>query len=194
MLIPRVLACTVATLTMAMPACAGAMGSAQEPSATPNRVSVTGQDRDTAQDGPEKIGPRQDPSLASHRLLSTNRWSEMVVKDGAVFLQATDYGLKKVVEPQKAKNSNASIFEELLSSMTLTAFKSILDHSIGLPLTDTKSASVRDGEVIVLTCSGKEVFGKVTINDTVQKYPQDQAERFVKDIMQIRAKLPACKV
>jgi hypothetical protein len=54
------------------------------------------------------------------------------------------------------------------------------------------SALVRRGEVVLVTCHGKEVFNKVKINDQVQTYPQDKAEEFVKDINRQREKFPAC--
>ncbi|WP_426197259.1 hypothetical protein [Massilia sp. DWR3-1-1] len=143
-------------------------------------------------DGPERIGPRQQAVARTPSLLSTNRWSEMLLKDDAVYLQLTDYGMKQVGEPQDTRNSDEGVLGNIIKAMALGGVKALLDHSLALSLTDMRTARVRDGEVILVTCQGKEVFNKVKINDQVQKFQPDQAEDFVKSINRLRQKLPAC--
>jgi hypothetical protein len=77
--------------------------------------------------------------------------------------------------------------------MQLSGVKQFLDHSLALSLADMRSARVRRGEVLLVTCQGKEVFNKVKINDQVQIYPQDKAEEFVKNVNRQREKFPACR-
>lgn len=143
--------------------------------------------------GPERITPRQPPTSGKLYLLSTNRWSEMMMKDDAVYLQLTDYGMKQVGQPQDAHDNDESFLGNVLKAMALSGVKQLLNHSIALPLIDMRTALVRDGEVILVTCQGKEVFNKVKINDQVQRYPQDKAEDFARNINRLREKLPACR-
>jgi hypothetical protein len=144
-------------------------------------------------DGPERLGPRQQAAARNPYLLSTNRWSEMMLKDNAVYLQLTDYGMRQVGEPQDTHKNDEGLFGNVLKAMALSGVKQLLNHSLALSLTDMRSALVRDGEVVLVTCQGKEVFNKVKINDQVQKFPQDKAEDFAKNINRLRAKLPACR-
>jgi len=181
----RLILCTTALLASASTVHARP---ADEPRRT-SSITVDAKDGD----GPERVGPRQQSAAAKSRLLSTNGWSEMLVKGDDVYLQLTDYGLKQVMEPQDAHDKDDSFLGNVLKAMALSGIKQLLNHSIGLALADTRSALVRDGEVILVTCQGKEVFNKVKVNDQVQKYPQDRAEDFVKNLNRQRAKLPACR-
>jgi hypothetical protein len=144
-------------------------------------------------DGPERVTARQQPASEVSHLLSTNRWSEMMLKDDAVYVQLTDYGLRQVGDPQDAHDKDEGFLGSVLKAMALSGVKKLLNHSLALSLADTRFALVRDGEVILVTCQGKEVFNKVKINDQVQKYPQEPAEEFVKNLNRARAKLPACR-
>lgn len=144
-------------------------------------------------DGPERIGSRQQALSRQPYLLSTNRWSEMMLKDDAVYLQMTDYGLKQVAEPQDTQKRDEGFFGNMIKSIALGGVKQLLDHSLALPLTEMRTAIVRDGEVVLLTCQGKEVFNKVKINDQVQKFEQDRAEQFVREVNRARGKFPACR-
>jgi hypothetical protein len=143
-------------------------------------------------DGPERVGPRQQPASGKPCLQSTSRWTELMLKDDAVVMQLTDYGMKQVGEPQDAHDKDEGFFGNMLKTMALSGVKQFLDHSLALPLADMRSALVRRGEVVLVTCQGKEVFNKVRINDQVQTYPQDKAEEFVKTINRQREKFPAC--
>lgn len=144
-------------------------------------------------DGPERVAHRQQPAPGKPYLLSTSRRAEMILKDDAVYLQLTDYGMKQLGEPQDAHENDEGVLGNVLKAMALSGVKQLLNHSIALSLVDTRSALVRDGEVILVTCQGKEVFNKVKLNDEVQKYPQAKAEDFVNNINRLRAKLPACR-
>jgi hypothetical protein len=165
--------------------------SANPPVETRQGTSVSIQAKDG--DGPERIGPRQQALSRKPYLLSTNRWTEMMLKDDAVYLQFTDYGMKQVGEPQDTHKSDDGIFGNMLKAMAMSGVKQLIDHSLALSLTDLRTARVRDGEVVLLTCQGKEVFNKVKINDQVQKFPQDQAEDFVRNVNRQRDRLPACR-
>ena len=144
-------------------------------------------------DGPERIGPRQQPAPGKPSLQSTSRWTELMLKDDAVVMQLTDYGMKQVGEPQDAHDKDEGFFGNMLKTMALSGVKQFLDHSLALSLADMRSALVRRGEVVLVTCQGKEVFNKVKINDQVQTYPQDKAEEFVRNINRQREKFPACR-
>ena len=144
-------------------------------------------------DGPERIGPRQLAVSGKPYLQSTSRWTELMLKDDAVYLQLTDYGMKQVGEPQDAREKDEGFFGNMLKSMALSGVKQFLDHSLALPLADMRTALVRHGEVVLVTCQGKEVFNKVKINEQVQTYPQDKAEEFVKSVNRQREKFPSCR-
>ena len=144
-------------------------------------------------DGPERVGPRQQPASGKPSLQSTSRWTELMLKDDAVYMQLTDYGMKQVGEPEDAPARDEGFFGNMMRSMALSGVKHFLNHSISLSLADMRSAQVRRGEVVLVTCQGKEVFNKVKINDQVQTYPQDKAEEFVKNVNRQREKFPACR-
>ena len=144
-------------------------------------------------DGPERIGPRQQPASGKPYVQSTSRWTELMLKDDAVVMQLTDYGMKQVGEPQDARDKDEGFLGNMVKAMALSGVKQFLDHSIALSLADMRSALVRRGEIVLVTCQGKEVFNKVKINDQVQTYPQDKAEEFVKNINRQREKFPACR-
>ena len=144
-------------------------------------------------DSPERVGPRQQPASGKPYVQSTSRWTELMLKDDAVVMQLTDYGLKQVGEPQDAHDKDEGFFGNMVKAMALSGVKQFLNHSIALSLADMRSALVRRGEVVLVTCQGKEVFNKVKINDQVQTYPQDKAEEFVKNINRQREKFPACR-
>lgn len=145
--------------------------------------------------GPERIAARQQAVASKPYLLSTNRWSELMLKDETVYLQLTDYGMKQVVqpEPKSARDSDEGILGNMIRALALSGVKELLDHSLALSLTDMRTAIVRDGEVVLVTCQGKQVFNKVKFNDQVQKFPQDQAEEFVNSVNRLRRRLPACR-
>jgi hypothetical protein len=117
----------------------------------------------------------------------------LMLKDDAVYMQLTDYGMKEVGEPQDARDKDEGFLGNMLRTMALSGVKQLLDHSLALSLADMRTALVRQGQVVLVTCQGKEVFNKVKINDQVQTYPQDQAEDFVKAVNRQREKLPACR-
>lgn len=181
----RIILCVTALLASTTVARASPSGETRHSSS----VSIDAKDGD----GPEQVADRQRPVSGKPYLLSTNRWSEMMLKDDAVYLQLTNYGMKQVGEPQDAHEKDDSFLGNVLKAMAISGVRQLLNHSIALSLIDMRSARVRDGEVILVTCQGKEVFNKVKINDQVQKYPQDQAEDFVKNINRLREKLPACR-
>lgn len=142
-------------------------------------------------DGPERIAARRQPASGKQHLVSTNGWSEMTLNDNAVYLQLTDYGMKQVVQPHD--DHDEGFFDSMLKAVTLSGVKQLLNHSIALSLTDTRSALVRNGEVVFVTCQGKEVFNTIKLNDQVQKFPQKDAEDFVTNLNRLRVKLPACQ-
>jgi hypothetical protein len=160
--------------------------------ATRKSTSITVDDKHG--DGPERIASRQQATSGKPYLLSTNRWSEMMLKDDAVYVQLTDYGLKQVGDPHDAHQKDEGFLGNVLKAMALSGVKQLLNHSLALSLADTRSAIVRDGEVVLVTCQGKEVFNKVKINDEVIKYPQENAEEFVRNLNRVRARLPACRI
>ena len=178
----RAILCTTALLASAT--CAHA----RSPDDSHHNSSIT----IDAKDGPERVVPRQRPASGKPRLLSTNQWSEMMLKDETVYLQLTDYGMKQVMEPQDAHDKDEGFLGSVLKTMALSGVKQVLDHGLALSLVDTRSALVRDGEVVFVTCKGKEVFNQVKINDQVLKYPQASAEDFVNNVNRLRATLPAC--
>jgi hypothetical protein len=116
-----------------------------------------------------------------------------MLKDDAVVMQLTDYGMKQIGEPQDARDKDEGFLGNMLKTMALSGVRQLLDRSLALSLADMRSALVRRGEVVLVTCQGKEVFNKVKVNEQVQTYPQDQAEEFVKNINRQREKFPACR-
>jgi len=184
MSILRVIVCTTALLAITPLADAGTSGETRQGSGVSIDVK--------SGDGPERIGPRQQIVSSKPHLLSTNQWSEMMLKDEAVYLQLTSYGMKQVAQPQDTGKSEDSFLGNMIKSMALSGVRQLLDHSLALPLADMRTALVRDGEVVLVTCQGKEVFNKVKFNDQVQKFPADQAEDFVGKVNRARGKLPAC--
>jgi hypothetical protein len=180
----RVILCAAAVLATTTLAHAGPSGETRQGSA----ISIDAKEGD----GPERIGPRRQPASGMPSLQSTSRWTELMLKDDAVVMQLTDYGMKQVGEPQDAHVKDEGFFGNMLKTMALSGVKQFLDHSLALSLADMRSALVRRGEVLLVTCQGKEVFNKVKINDQVQTYPQDKAEEFVKNINRQREKFPAC--
>jgi hypothetical protein len=180
----RVIVCTTALLATVPLAHAASSGETRQGSGTSIDVKSS--------DGPERIGPRQQIVSGKPYLLSTAQWTEMMLKDDAVYLQLTSYGMKQVAEPQDTGKSDEGFFGNMIKSMALSGVRQLLDHSLALPLTEMRTAFVRDGSVVLVSCQGKEVFSNVKINGKEQKFPQDQAEDFVKKITRARAKLPAC--
>ena len=180
----RIIACSIAILAASGAAFAGQAGDSRPGTG----VSVMASNGD----GPERVGPRQPVGSRKLYLQSTNRWSEMMLKDDAVFLQLTDFGMQQVTQPQASRDKDEGVFGNMVKAMALSGVRQLLDHSLALPLTEMRSARVRDGEVVLLTCKGKEVFNNVKINDQVQKFPQDQAEVFVSNVNRVRERLPAC--
>ena len=181
----RFILCTAALLASATSVHARAADDARRGTS----ITIESQDGES----PEQVVPRQRPAAGTPRLLSTNQWSEMMLKDDTVYLQFTDYGLKQAMAPQDGHDKDEGFFGNVLKAMALSGVKQVLDHGLALALTDTRSAQVRDGQVVFVTCKGKEVFNQVKINDQVQKYPQDKAEDFVRNLNQVRSKLPACR-
>lgn len=181
----RLIVCSTALLASTSLAYAGQAGDTRPVS----NVSMQAKDGD----GPERVGPRQQAASRKPYLLSTNRWSEMMLKDDGVYLQMTDYGIKQVTAPQDKRDKDEGILGNIFKAMALSGVKQLLDHSLALPLTELRTARVRDGEVLLLTCKGEQVFDNVKINDQVQSYPQAQAEDFVKKVNRARASLPACR-
>jgi hypothetical protein len=181
----RVILCTTAVLASATCAHAGT------PAGNRHDSSITIDATDG--DGPERVVPRQQPASGTPRLLSTNQWTEMMLKGDTVYLQLTDYGMKQVEEPQDAHDKDEGFLGSVLKAMALSGVKQFLNHGLALSLADTRSAQVRDGEVVFVTCQGKEVFNQVKINNEVQKYPQANAEDFVRNLNRLRATLPACR-
>lgn len=189
MIFQRITLATIAAVATMNAAHAGLTGAGHEERGSA-AVSVN-IDSGKEPDGPEKIVARQPSSTGKHRLLSTNGWSELLLKDDSVFFQLTDSGMKKLDEPRRPQG-NEGLFDGIMSNVALSAVKNLLDHSIALPLRETKSAVVRNGEVVVVTCNGKEVFNQVKFNGSVQKYPQDAAGEFVRNLLHARARFPAC--
>lgn len=181
----RVILCAIALLTGTTFAHARSSGDTHQSSS----ISIDSKEGD----GPERVTRRQLPVSGKLYLLSTNRWSEMMLKDDAVYLQITDYGMKQVGEPKDDRVNGDSFLGNVLNAMALSGVKQLLNHSLALSLVDMRSALVRDGEVVLVTCQGKEVFNKVKINDRIQKYSQDKAEDFVKSINRLREKMPTCR-
>lgn len=144
-------------------------------------------------DGPERIGPRQRAASGKPYLQSTSQWTELMLKHDAVVMQLTDYGMKQVGGPQDAHDKDEGFFGNMVRTMALSGVRQLLDHSLALPLADMRTALVRRGEVVLVTCQGKEVFNKVKINDQVQTYPQDKADEFVKNINRQPERFPACR-
>lgn len=143
-------------------------------------------------DGPERVAPRQLSPSRKPYLLSTNRLSEMMLKDDAVYLQFTDYGLKQIGNMEDTRQKDDGVFGNMIKAMALSGVRQLLDHSLAVSLSDMRTARVRDGEVVLVTCKGKEVFNNVKINGQVQKFPQDQAEEFVRSVNRLRERALAC--
>lgn len=181
----RFILCATALLASAAPV------HARPSDDTPRGTSITVESK--GGDSPERVVPRQRPASGTPRLLSTNQWSEMMLKDDTVYLQLTDYGLKQALAPQDGKDKDEGFFGNVLKAMALSGVKQVLDHGLALALTDTRSAQVRDGQVVFVTCKGNEVFNQVKINNQVQKYPQEEAEGFVRNLNQVRSTLTACQ-
>lgn len=181
----RIILCATAVLAGTGAAHAGLPGEARQGST----ISIAAKDGD----GPERIVPRQPAASGQPYLMSTNRWSEMMLKDDAVYLQLSDYGMKQVGEAQDTQKNDEGFLGNMLKAVALSGVKRLLDHGLALSLTDMRTALARDGEVVLVTCRGKEVFNKVKINDQVQKFPQDKAEDFARKINRQRQTLPACR-
>ncbi|WP_371764617.1 hypothetical protein [Massilia sp.] len=181
----RVILCASAVLAATTLAHAGPAGETRRSST----ISIDAHEGD----GPEHFGPRQRPAAGKPYVQSTSRWTELMLKDDAVVMQLTDYGMKQIGEPQGARDKDEGFLGNMLKTMALSGVRQLLDHSLALALADMRSALVRRGEVVLVTCQGKEVFNKVKINDQVQTYPQDKAEEFVKNINLQREQFPACR-
>lgn len=181
----RAIVCATALLAATTVADARAAGE--------DRTGASVSAKDKAGDSPEHVAARQQALARKPHLLSTNGWTEMMLKDDAVYVQLTDYGIKQVGEPQETRKSEEGFFSNIIKSMALSGVKELLNHSLALSLTDMRSAIARDGAVVLVTCQGKEVFNKIKFNDEVQKFPQDRADDFVKDVNRQRQRLPACR-
>jgi hypothetical protein len=181
----RVILCATAVLATTTFAHAGPSGETRHSST----ISIDAHEGD----GPERFGPRQKPASGQPYVQSTSRWTELMLKDDAVVMQLTDYGMKQIGEPQDARDKDEGFLGNMLKTMALSGVRQLLDRSLALSLADMRAALVRRGEVVLVTCQGKEVFNKVKVNEQVQTYPQDQAEEFVKNINRQREKFPACR-
>jgi hypothetical protein len=101
-----------------------------------------------------------------------------------------------VEQPQDARKDDASADDQgvvggVLKAMALSGVQQLINHSLAVSLIDMRAAQLRDGQVVLLTCQGKEVFNKVKINGQVQKYLQKKAQDFVTSLNTLRQKLPA---
>lgn len=180
----RIVFCATALLACTGAASAHAPGDARQSAPTSIEVKEG--------DGPERVVARQRPAQRNPYLLSTNRWSEMMLKDDTVYLQLTDYGMKQIGETQDGDKKDEGFLGNIVKAMALSGVKQLLDHSLALSLTDLRTARVRGGEFVLVTCKGREVFNNVKINGQVQKFEPDQAEDFAKSVNRQRAKLAAC--
>lgn len=142
---------------------------------------------------PERVTARQRPVTGKPHLVSTSHWTEMLLKDDSLYMQLTEFGLKQIGQAQESEDKDEGFFGNMVKAMALSGVKQLLNHSVALSLTDTKSAFVRNGQVVLVTCNGKEIFSKVNINGQVQRYAPVPAEEFAKAINQARTKLPACR-
>lgn len=98
---------------------------------------------------------KREPTVSPSAIVVPNQWPEMMLKGDTVYLQLTDDGMKQVAERQDAHDKDEGFLDSVLKAMALSGVKQFLDHSLALSLVGTRSAQVRDGEVVFVTCRGK---------------------------------------
>lgn len=183
-MIRALLAMTILTVNVSVVHASPSDGARKSPSIT----SDAGDRSD-----PERVTARQRPVTGKPHLVSTSHWTEMMLKNDSVYMQLTDFGLKQIEQAQESDDKDEGLFGNIVKAMALSGVKQLLNHSVALSLSDTRSAFVRDGQVVLVTCNGKEIFSKVNINGQVQRYPHEPAEEFATKINQARTKLSSCQ-
>lgn len=155
------------------------------------------QSRHRSSEADPDVIDRQPLRSARAYVLSEDRIAALLLTDRTVILQLTDRGLREIqadMDDDAAEEAEDGLFARLVSGFVRNTVSSFLDHGLAYDLRDLRSATYRDGTIVIEDCSGEEVFGDIQINDEPQQFSRAEAHAFIRRFNQARAQAPSCEV
>ncbi|MEO8624203.1 MAG: hypothetical protein ABI625_24190 [bacterium] len=131
---------------------------------------------------------------AAFSIVSEDGRSALLLMDTTIVAQLTDRGLAALhqsADSAAKSDKNENVFARMVAGAVVGALKPMLDHGVAYHLRDLGSAQYESGRLMLRNRSGKEVFGKMSINgkDVMESFSPRDATEFAR-----RAKAASVKL
>ncbi len=130
-----------------------------------------------------EIEPRLDPRDADFAMTTREGSVDMLVDGDFILIQFSDQFLAEVEDEIEDEEDfeEASVFADLLKSMITSGVKSLLDHSLVIPVYEISEVYYEDGRLYLIDHEGDELFEDLEIDDTdvMEDFSRRDARRFV---------------
>lgn len=145
---------------------------------------------DDDSDSPARPGRRHELRSAQFAMTTTNDVASLLLTRHVLALQLTERGLGEIGrDMDDDDDEDAGFIGRFVSSVVKSSVRSVLRHSLEIPIDDVRSVDYRGGRLVITTEDGDRVFDQVEINDTdvMESFSRRDAEQFVRQFRVLKA-------
>lgn len=126
---------------------------------------------------------RLNPRDADFAMTTREGSVELLVDDDDIFIQFSDQFLSELKDEIEEDDDfeEASVFADLLKSMITSGVRSLLDHSLVIPIYEISDVYYEDGRLHIIDQEGDEIFDDLEIEgkDVMEDFSRRDANRFI---------------
>jgi hypothetical protein len=153
-----------------------------------HHIEINDDDHDS--DSPARPGPRHDLRAARFAMTTTDDVATLLLTRHVLALQLTERGLSDIGrDMDDDDDEDAGFIGRFVSSVVKSSVRSVLRHSLEIPIDDVRSVDYRGGRLVITTEDGGRVFDQVEVNDTevMERFSRRDAEQFVRQFRALKA-------
>jgi YD repeat-containing protein len=141
---------------------------------------------------PVRWAQRYDDRGARIAITSRDGDATLLLTEDVVALQLSDRTLHRIKRElrQDRDDDEDNPLAQAIKSAVVASVSSLLDHCAECPISDLRDVDYRDGRLVFITESGKEIFQSVQVDDAdaLRGFTAGDARQFVKEFRRLKGR------
>jgi hypothetical protein len=143
-------------------------------------------------DPPARWATRHDPRDARIAITRNDGEATLLLTNEVVAVQLSDRALHKVRRKLRdTQDDDDNPLGAVIRTVVYTTVRSLVDHSVEVPLRDIRDVAYRDGQLRITARNGEPLFDDVDVDDcsATHGYAERDARAFVREYQRVRPRM-----
>ncbi len=112
---------------------------------------------------------------------------ELLLTDDDIVVQFSEEGLNKItdeIQQSEVEHEEFSLIYDVFKSMLSSGLRTLLDHSLQIPISDLEEVIYQDGALQMITKDNRVLFDDVDVGGTtiIRDFKEEDALRFMSEL------------